>query len=567
MSSSSYSSSWKHSDYIFPDFLMFTLPCLGCAIISVVLLCVALARRWRRSIVITLTATSLSSCCLTFAFPADFGLYSLPIAVCLIVMTCLILTTFVYFILNRRNIKKSTQPIITTFCQEYSLELILFAIAFFSMLAGLLVILLLRGICIGTQPVSFSTTQSRTQEMTSICKDDEECYSYFTLDEDTTTITVTSHFQQGPMMDPQRQSFVCQFAVIDKQTLFEQTIPATIRTKALEDDIDRLILFGTISNLTEMSLYSVQPVCRGNGVVLRGRVLLLRSLPQKSQSSAAPANSSSIPFLVGGDIYSGDRGWNMLRTAMKFSPKAYFAVIGGDLVYDNNLPTCYRRWDDFFVHWQALMIREDGASLPLLTTIGNHEGGGYLKDDHVHFYIDYFQYKSLGGIPTAHAHIIGDSIGIVALDSGVSSSVSSQNAILESTLSNWAANKRMTFAAYHVPAFPSYRSYTDPISQLVRENWPPIFERTNLSLALEHHDHMYKRTYPISKLSKVPAGSTTRGVVYVGDGSIGVYDGSRGDDTRWYLDKKISSDYMLEVVVFPSNRTMSTVKQWMGNQL
>jgi hypothetical protein len=69
--------------------------------------------------------------------------------------------------------------------------------------------------------------------------------------------------------------------------------------------------------------------------------------------------------------------------------------------------------------------------------------------------------------------------------------------------------------------WPSYRSdkvgESGKINHLIREHWCPLFDEYGVQLAFEHHDHAYKRTYPIRKGTVDP-----RGVVYLGDGAWGV---------------------------------------------
>lgn len=50
-----------------------------------------------------------------------------------------------------------------------------------------------------------------------------------------------------------------------------------------------------------------------------------------------------------------------------------FLLIGGDIVYDNGFPSCFRRWDRFFIEYDKYCKKTDGSMIPLLTAIGNHE--------------------------------------------------------------------------------------------------------------------------------------------------------------------------------------------------
>jgi hypothetical protein len=86
---------------------------------------------------------------------------------------------------------------------------------------------------------------------------------------------------------------------------------------------------------------------------------------------------------------------------------------------------------------------------------------------------------------------------------------------------------------YHVPAFPSFRALNDLSVLAGRKHWVPVFEKHQLPIVFENHDHNYKRTFPIQNGQKHP-----QGVVYLGDGSWGVLvTGIAKDGDRWYLEK------------------------------
>ena len=55
-----------------------------------------------------------------------------------------------------------------------------------------------------------------------------------------------------------------------------------------------------------------------------------------------------------------------------------FALIGGDIAYDNSLSSCYRRWDQFIMDWGQMNTIE-GHRVPMILAIGNHEAGGYHR--------------------------------------------------------------------------------------------------------------------------------------------------------------------------------------------
>ena len=88
-----------------------------------------------------------------------------------------------------------------------------------------------------------------------------------------------------------------------------------------------------------------------------------------------------------------------------------------------------------------------------------------------------------------------------------------------------------------MPAYPSYRA---PEGSLVsgkfgtgeanRIHWCPLFERYGVDAVLEHHDHTFKRTHPLT------GGLRDRyGVPYLGDGSGGQIRPPAAPEKRPYL--------------------------------
>ena len=185
-----------------------------------------------------------------------------------------------------------------------------------------------------------------------------------------------------------------------------------------------------------------------------------------------------VKFVTGGDIGTTSAADSVSAVAASYNP--YFAVIGGDISYENNFRSCYGRWDKFFLNWQNQMTA-DARITPFITAIGNHESGGFgFELSKVNFYPYYFVHANPVGvdnlldIPTYHAHHISDTVTIVALDSGVNLSPASQVDFLTKTLDEPNPHAA-TFAVYHAPLYPSVRPFDNVDSALVRESWEKVF--------------------------------------------------------------------------------------------
>ncbi len=59
---------------------------------------------------------------------------------------------------------------------------------------------------------------------------------------------------------------------------------------------------------------------------------------------------------------------SFLRQAAVLSPSV--AILGGDLAYENSIPACYERMDDFIDMYQTEMLNPAGELIPFLSAIG-----------------------------------------------------------------------------------------------------------------------------------------------------------------------------------------------------
>src|SRR5262249_48443694 len=96
----------------------------------------------------------------------------------------------------------------------------------------------------------------------------------------------------------------------------------------------------------------------------------------------------------------------------------------------------------------------------------------------------------------------GDYLSLVLLDSGHAAKVGGdQTEWLDKALAGRAGRPHL-IAVNHVPCYPSYRAAEGKggrfgTGEEQRKFWVPLFERHEVDLVLEHHDHTFKRTHPL----------------------------------------------------------------------
>ncbi|MFN4174793.1 MAG: metallophosphoesterase, partial [Parachlamydiaceae bacterium] len=250
-----------------------------------------------------------------------------------------------------------------------------------------------------------------------------------------------------------------------------------------------------------------------------------------------------IRFVDGGDVYHDDIKYvdEMSQIIAKYDP--LFAIVGGDLAYpDKSKGKKYGRWLEFIKSYSLHMRGEGGRLIPMVPVIGNHDvdSKGLQNPSKAPYFYHIFALPETGGYRTLDFNAY---LSLFLLDTNHTNPIAgNQSAWLKEAL-----DKRekipYKFASYHVPAYPSHRNFTNEISRLVRKHFVPLFEEAKLTAAFEHHDHLYKRTFPI--LQDAPHKD---GVVYVGDGAWGIKK-PREPKKTWYLEKAMAARHVILIDV------------------
>ncbi len=229
-----------------------------------------------------------------------------------------------------------------------------------------------------------------------------------------------------------------------------------------------------------------------------------------------------LRFIDGGDMAESEFVGPLLQAAAAESPQ--FALIGGDIAYEDGALANWALWDQWLDNWEAYMITPEGYTVPLILAIGNHEVvGGYDGFDdplaRAPFYFGLFAQSGHGFDMPRSAYFrrdFGPEATLLVLDSGHVTEIGGAQADwLEQQLAQLGAVD-LRMAAYHVPMYPSHRGFEEPHIARVRDAWLPLFDAGGLDLGFEHHDHTLKRTKPLRENRSDPSGT-----VYLGDGCFG----------------------------------------------
>lgn len=256
--------------------------------------------------------------------------------------------------------------------------------------------------------------------------------------------------------------------------------------------------------------------------------------PRTFRFRTMPARATdTFTFVSGGDC--GTNAHAVANNVLAAKQEPYFALIAGDLGYDNG--TSARTALTFLKNYSRHMIDPHGRLIPLVTCLGNHEvKGGYAKPRAAATY--YFPLFDVLYPETTYAALdFGDYLSLVLLDTGHVSPIGGAQADWLGGALAERQDRPHLIVANHVPAYPSYRSPSGAglmglfgTGDGNRRHWCPLFERYNVDVVLEHHDHTFKRTHPLKD-----GRPDKNGVLYLGDGSWGMLRPPVSPERRPYL--------------------------------
>jgi hypothetical protein len=275
--------------------------------------------------------------------------------------------------------------------------------------------------------------------------------------------------------------------------------------------------------------------------------------------------SRPVVFAAGGDTQADDARFGTTNRAV-VARDVDFVLIGGDLAYSNGDPRLVRREEQWFETASTSLRTRDGRLVPLMAAIGNHEVFSNRDTSEANVRMIAETGVTLGAATyysVLHAHAaghpardapnyraldVGDYLSIVMLDTDHTAPVAgAQSTWLRDALAA-RAQVPWVFPIYHVPGYPSVRSYGERTSARVREHWAPLFDAANVRVAFENHDHAYKRTHPL-RGGQVDSS----GVIYLGDGAWGAGARAIGqyqqDETPWYLARAESVNHAIIVTL------------------
>jgi hypothetical protein len=387
--------------------------------------------------------------------------------------------------------------------------------------------------CIIYYPHEISTTFGRmVLNQGKICDYNTICFTYLTVPQDISTSMIANFQLYGPVPEKSfvlvaKSSFVhFNSTYIDIDYRLVTYYPATC-FKMPNVEEERHHCWSDLTSLKPNTVYYYIPQ-----FVMSATSNITSQSEYKFVTGPAVNQNKTVIFTTGGGMQWTDAALKLAKFAVKERP--LFAMIGGDIAFDNGDSSCYRRWDQWFNNWMTYMVHPNtNLSIPILTTIGDHEAGGFMRSrDKTTFYMRFFPHQiGLQNVdpqdrPLYHYHIFASHVIILALDSWIHTDPKEQIKFIDDTLQEHA-NRGNNFMIYHSAIYPSRiidkGSVDFKVVTSLHEHWLPLFDKHNVSCVFENHFHLYKRTFPLfqDEIQVEKAGTT-----YLGDGAWGLRYGA-----------------------------------------
>jgi 3',5'-cyclic AMP phosphodiesterase CpdA len=266
-----------------------------------------------------------------------------------------------------------------------------------------------------------------------------------------------------------------------------------------------------------------------------------------------------LRFVVGGDAYFHLSSFKKMNVQIA-AQNPDFVIVGGDIAYTCGAPSWIRgkktplqRWKTFFEECKETLVTRDGRLIPLIPVIGNHDvkAASMKRMESESLFFELFAFPRNG---IAYRTIdVGSYLSLFLLDSGHSSHVGGVQAQWLKKSLAMRENRAFKFAAYHIGGYPSCYPYDGRIATEIRTEWSCLFERYHVHAAFEHHNHAYKRTYPLKAGEIDPDG-----IVYMGDGSWGV--SPRAPKAMWYLCAKEKANAVCVVTLSSQSAVIEALR-------
>ncbi|KAF0978860.1 hypothetical protein FDP41_001930 [Naegleria fowleri] len=386
--------------------------------------------------------------------------------------------------------------------------------------------------CVTYDPIEVSTYVTRKNN-NEICREGI-CFTYMTISKDISTQMIVNFQLVATRLDDAYVYYGTFNPQLDFQ--FNSNTSSKIQASCFKLDhviseVSRYQCYANLVNLSPSSSYYVKTAAVGVPNYFTSQASLMEdSLVYKFRT--APSAYSSVDrvvsFVNGGDFAWKDSTYELASVLTSLGKNMatcpYFAMVGGDVAYENGCPYCYPRWDRWFRNWAKYMVvKIDYSStishvytLPIATAVGNHEAGNFQRSSRNEngYYIRLFPHEietTQSSPPLIvpdpqntralqYIHYLSNHTLMMVLDSWVHESPAQQVDFIVGFFANLTKNDvklyKNRIVVIHECMYSSAKTKSS-ITLEMRDKWEQLFLKNNVTLVFENHVHTYKQTYPI----------------------------------------------------------------------
>ncbi|KAG2377391.1 hypothetical protein C9374_009302 [Naegleria lovaniensis] len=386
--------------------------------------------------------------------------------------------------------------------------------------------------CVAYDPIEVSTFITRKND-NEICREGI-CFTYMTISRDISTQMIVNFQVVATRLDDAYVYYGTFNPQLDFQ--FNSNTSSKVQASCFKldkviNEISRYQCYANILNLTPSSSYYMKSAAVGVPNYSSSQASLMED-PMVYKFRTAPSASSNsdrvVSFVNGGDFAWKEATFQLASVLTNLGSNVttcpYFAMVGGDISYENGCPYCYPRWDRWFKYWAKYMVvKIDYSSsishtytLPIATAVGNHEAGNFKRSSRVTnaYYIRLFPHEietTTAPVPLIVAdpqnsralqyiHYLSNHTVVMVLDSWVHDSPAQQVDFIVGFFSNLTKNNDKVYknriVVIHECMYTSAKTKSS-ITLEMRDKWEHLFLKYNVTLVLENHVHTYKQTYPL----------------------------------------------------------------------
>lgn len=275
--------------------------------------------------------------------------------------------------------------------------------------------------------------------------------------------------------------------------------------------------------------------------------------------------SRPVRFVEGGDNFTSFALMRMMNDQVA-ALEPDFVVVGGDIAYagqhyvwiwEQKLE--FERWHRFLVEWKKQMITNDRRVIPMVPVIGNHDLSRHYTDPAREQVLFFSLFPMRENLYTYRALDFGSYLSLILLDTGHVYPIAGEQEQWLQTALEERKGQKWIIPAYHKSAYPAVYAYDAVTPTAIRQHFVPHFESAQVKVAFEHHNHCYKRTFPL-KEERI---DVKEGIVYLGDGCWGVSPREPAiGSAYWYLAKAAKINHVFLVTLEEENMEIKAIDHY-----